>query len=179
MMMVMRHSSHRVVPNVPGATAATTTTTTTDASSLQGWSTPSFRPKRKKVKEFVASAMTASPRIFKFRPPMIRKTAAAAAASLHKNRNLAEFLTADCPTDVLPKILAYAGPNAAAALQQTSRHFFQVLNAEGTWRGLCEELYKVCCCFLLLAHCNSRARKIHELLVYVLMVLLLGTVEAG
>lgn len=60
------------------------------------------------------------------------------------NRNLTQFLTTDCPTDVLPKILAYAGPNAAAALQQTSRHFRNVLNSEGTWRGLCEELYKVC-----------------------------------
>ena len=60
------------------------------------------------------------------------------------DRNLIQFLTKDCPTDVLPKILAYAGPTATATLQQTSRHFRTVLDAEGTWRGLCEELYKVC-----------------------------------
>ena len=61
-----------------------------------------------------------------------------------EQRNLTQFLTTACPTDVLPKILAHAGPTAAAALQQTSRHFHTLLDAEGTWRGLCEELYKVC-----------------------------------
>lgn len=64
------------------------------------------------------------------------------------NQNLTQFLTTACPTDVLPKILAYAGPSAAAALQQTSRHFRDLLNAEGTWRGLCEEMYKVRECIL-------------------------------
>jgi len=115
--------------------------------------TPTWSPagrtttKRKKImKDLVASIQNAprSPRrIFKsFRSVGTNHKAAANTIELQADRNLTQFLTVDCPTDVLPKILAYAGPISAAALKQTSRHFRDVLNTEGTWRGLCEELYK-------------------------------------
>jgi len=98
------------------------------------------------MKDLVASIQNAprSPRrIFKsFRSVGTNHKAAANTIELQADRNLTQFLTVDCPTDVLPKILAYAGPISAAALKQTSRHFRDVLNTEGTWRGLCEELYK-------------------------------------
>jgi hypothetical protein len=56
---------------------------------------------------------------------------------------LFSFLETDCPQDVLPKILAYAGPKKAAALSQTNRFWKNVTSKEGTWRVMCEELYKV------------------------------------
>jgi hypothetical protein len=56
---------------------------------------------------------------------------------------LFRFLENECPQDVLPKILAYAGPRKAAALRQTNRFWKNVTNKEGTWRVMCEELYKV------------------------------------
>jgi hypothetical protein len=48
-----------------------------------------------------------------------------------------------CPTDVLPKILAYAGPQMAQTLSHTNTFWDSVLNEEATWRTMCEELYKV------------------------------------
>ncbi len=63
--------------------------------------------------------------------------AAAAAATL------LSFLETNCPQDVLPKILAYAGPKKAAALSQTNRFWKNVTSKEETWRVMCEELYKV------------------------------------
>jgi hypothetical protein len=53
------------------------------------------------------------------------------------------FLETECPQDVLPKILAYAGPKKAAALSKTNRFWKNVTSKEGTWRVMCEELYKV------------------------------------
>mmetsp|Transcript_2796 Transcript_2796/g.4521 ORF Transcript_2796/g.4521 Transcript_2796/m.4521 type:complete len:581 (-) Transcript_2796:196-1938(-) len=48
----------------------------------------------------------------------------------------------DCPLDVLPKILAYAGPRKAQTLSRTNHFWNQLLKEEATWRQLCEELYK-------------------------------------
>jgi hypothetical protein len=56
---------------------------------------------------------------------------------------LFRFLETECPQDVLPKILACAGPRKAAALSQTNRFWKNVTSKEGTWRVMCEELYKV------------------------------------
>lgn len=56
---------------------------------------------------------------------------------------LFRFLEKECPQDVLPKILAYAGPRKAAALSKTNRFWKNVTGKEGTWRVMCEELYKV------------------------------------
>jgi hypothetical protein len=56
---------------------------------------------------------------------------------------LFRFLETVCPQDVLPKILAYAGPRKTAALRQSNRFWKNVTSKEGTWQVMCEELYKV------------------------------------
>jgi hypothetical protein len=58
--------------------------------------------------------------------------------------NVMEFLTDVCPEDVLPKILAFAGPQKTAALGKVNRVWRDVIAEEWTWRVLCEDLYKVC-----------------------------------
>ena len=145
-MLMVRGSSNRVVPDIIPSSRGDNRRA--NSSPPRTWTlSPGGRTptKRKKImKDLVTSIHNApSPRrIFKsFRGGTNNK--AVVNLELQADRNLTQFLTADCPTDVLPKILAYAGPISAAALQQTSRHFRDVLNAEGTWRGLCEELYKV------------------------------------
>jgi hypothetical protein len=58
--------------------------------------------------------------------------------------NVMQFLTDVCPEDVLPKILAFAGPQKTAALSKINRVWRDVIADDWTWRVLCEELYKVC-----------------------------------
>jgi hypothetical protein len=58
--------------------------------------------------------------------------------------NVMEFLINVCPEDVLPKILAFAGPQKTAALSKVNRVWRDVINEDWTWRVLCEDLYKVC-----------------------------------
>lgn len=53
-----------------------------------------------------------------------------------------EFLQRDCPADVLPKVLAFCGPKQTAALSKVNKHWRSIVLKEGTWRVLCEELYK-------------------------------------
>ena len=137
-MMMLRNSSNGVVPAV-----GTNDRLAADVT-FPRWSMPSphSTPKRK-MRELVSlPAPLRAPRLFKSlrNAQRVKQETKLERAAI---QNLTQFLTTACPTDVLPKILAYAGPNAAAALQQTSRHFLELLNAEGTWRGLCEELYKV------------------------------------
>jgi F-box domain len=58
--------------------------------------------------------------------------------------NLLQWLEEDCPSDVLPKILAYCGPQQVAALAKTNRSWqARIVGQEPLWRVLCEELYKV------------------------------------
>jgi hypothetical protein len=57
--------------------------------------------------------------------------------------NVMEFLIDMCPEDVLPKILAFAGPQKTAALSKVNRVWRDVINEDWTWRVLCEDLYKV------------------------------------
>jgi hypothetical protein len=70
--------------------------------------------------------------------------------SLYTNRqsqspdpNVLTFLQTSCPDDVLPRVLAFAGPQQIAVLQKTNRFWKTLLERDGTWRVLCEELYKV------------------------------------
>jgi hypothetical protein len=58
--------------------------------------------------------------------------------------NVMEFLTDICPEDILPKILAFAGPQKTAALSKVNRVWRDVIAEEWTWRVLCEDLFKVC-----------------------------------
>jgi hypothetical protein len=54
-----------------------------------------------------------------------------------------EFLTDICPEDILPKILAFAGPQKTAALSKVNSAWRDVIAEDSTWRVLCEDLYKV------------------------------------
>jgi hypothetical protein len=63
------------------------------------------------------------------------------------NPNLLVWMQTDCPQDLLPKILAYAGPQMAAVFGRTNRFWRSVVSSESTWRSLCEELYKVRECY--------------------------------
>ena len=57
--------------------------------------------------------------------------------------NVMQWMQNDCPKDVVPLILAYAGPQKIDAIGKTSRFWRQVMNQEETWSRLCESLYKV------------------------------------
>ncbi|CAJ1930839.1 unnamed protein product [Cylindrotheca closterium] len=56
--------------------------------------------------------------------------------------DLMEWLQGDCPQDLLPKILAFAGPQMVSKLSQTNRFWNALVSQEQTWRTLSEELYK-------------------------------------
>jgi F-box domain len=54
-----------------------------------------------------------------------------------------QWLEEDCPSDIVPKILAYCGPQQVAALSKTNKNWNAIVHQEKTWRVMCEELYKV------------------------------------
>ena len=68
-----------------------------------------------------------------------------ASSSAHASdpKNIFQWMQADCPKDIIPLILAFAGPQKIALVERTNRFWRQVMQQEGTWRRLCEELYKV------------------------------------
>ena len=49
----------------------------------------------------------------------------------------------ELPAEIVPHVLAYAGPHTCLALSKTNRFWAAVMKDEATWRVLCEELYKV------------------------------------
>jgi hypothetical protein len=49
----------------------------------------------------------------------------------------------DCPMDIVPHMLAFAGPQAMAAMSRASTHWRNIVMDETTWRIVCEDLYKV------------------------------------
>jgi len=57
---------------------------------------------------------------------------------------LLQWMETECPRDVVPKILAFCGPQLWVNLHQSSKFWHALVSAEETWRVLCEELYKVC-----------------------------------
>ena len=57
--------------------------------------------------------------------------------------NPMRFLQEDCPEDVLSLIVAFMGPQQAAVLHRTNRHWKNIMEEEATWKVLCKELYKV------------------------------------
>jgi hypothetical protein len=67
-------------------------------------------------------------------------------SSQPSTHNVMDFLIDVCPEDVLPKILAFAGPQKTATLSKVNRVWRDVIAEEWTWRVLCEDLYKVCSC---------------------------------
>ena len=79
----------------------------------------------------------------------IKRSAKSCAASTYTSAgiiatmNVVTFMQEECPYDVLPKIMAYAGPQMAAVLNRTNRFWRETFQEESTWRIMCEELYKV------------------------------------
>jgi len=63
-------------------------------------------------------------------------------SSSSSSLNLVQWLEHECPFDVVPKVLAFMGPQSFAALSRTNRHWKGLLQLESTWKVLCEELYK-------------------------------------
>lgn len=59
-----------------------------------------------------------------------------------KKSPLLRWMEKACPQDVVPKILAYCGPQITTTLFQCNRFWHQLISSERTWRVLCEELYK-------------------------------------
>ena len=57
--------------------------------------------------------------------------------------NVMQWMQKDCPKDLVPLILAFAGPQKVAAIGKTNRFWYQVMDQEETWSRLCECLYKV------------------------------------
>lgn len=60
-----------------------------------------------------------------------------------ESMKLALFLSQQCPSDILPKILAYCTPQKIAALSRVNWQWNLMITDDATWRILCEELYKV------------------------------------
>lgn len=69
--------------------------------------------------------------------------AAAATVAAAQEPNILEWLQKECPADVLPVVLAFAGPQQVSALSKTNKHWNSLILREGTWRVMCEGLYKV------------------------------------
>lgn len=53
------------------------------------------------------------------------------------------FLQDSCPSELLPKILAYCTPQKIATLSRVDWTWYRIIMDDATWRVLCEELYKV------------------------------------
>ena len=49
----------------------------------------------------------------------------------------------DCPKDVVPLVLAFAGPQKIVTIGSINHFWRHVIEQEATWRQLCESLYKV------------------------------------
>jgi hypothetical protein len=77
-------------------------------------------------------------------PSSIETVVAVSSQQRQPQPNVMTFLIDLCPEDILPKILAFAGPQKTAALSKVSRVWRDVVNEDQTWRVLCEDLYKVC-----------------------------------
>lgn len=59
-----------------------------------------------------------------------------------KTSPVLKWMERDCPQDVIPKILAFCGPQTTSTLYQCNRFWHGLIASDNTWRVLCEELYK-------------------------------------
>jgi hypothetical protein len=66
--------------------------------------------------------------------------------------NIMHWMQNDCPKDVVPLVLAFAGPQRIASIGRINRFWRQVIEQEATWRRLCESLYKVRWIAIALVH---------------------------
>ncbi|KAL7564357.1 hypothetical protein ACA910_001510 [Epithemia clementina (nom. ined.)] len=60
----------------------------------------------------------------------------------YENMNVLQWLTIACPTDVLPHILAYCGPQMTMRMHGVNRFWAETVRQESTWRIMCQDLYK-------------------------------------
>ena len=90
----------------------------------------------------VASISTAT--ALQVMPVKVQPIVAAVAVVDVVVENIMQWMESEeCPDDILPLILAYAGPKKTTAISTTNKYWSSILNQESTWRRLCEELYKV------------------------------------
>jgi hypothetical protein len=95
------------------------------------------------------STVTANPTATTFKSKAARRqqynvySATATTYSTPTTFNVLHWMQADCPVGILPRILAFAGPQTSMALSRTNQFWNHVLQDDATWRVLCEELYKV------------------------------------
>jgi hypothetical protein len=73
-----------------------------------------------------------------------------------------KFLIDLCPQDILPKILAFAGPQKTAALSKVNRVWRDIIAEDQTWRVLCEDLYKVCSHFRCVLQYSKKGSSIQN-----------------
>lgn len=92
----------------------------------------------------VTSAMSSSPVTLTRKPSSrsFRRRQTPAIASPNST-GIMNWMENECPQDLIPRVLAFAGPQTAAALSRTCRFWKNVIDKESTWRTMCEELYKV------------------------------------
>lgn len=120
---------------------------------------PSFveaRPRRKKLRHLSLSRL--SPRKLLEQSPLSPSSAASSKrssprggggrssfnmSSVKTDNITLHWMSDGCPTDLLPKILSFAGPQAMASLGNTCKAWRNVMRTEAVWRTLCEDQYKV------------------------------------
>lgn len=66
--------------------------------------------------------------------------------------NPMQWLQRNCPQDLIPRVLAFAGPQMMAVIANTNRFWNNFVKKESTWKTLSEELYKVSCVFAGMTH---------------------------
>lgn len=85
----------------------------------------------------------------------------AAAGEVDDGSNVLRWMQEICPSDILPKILSYSGPQCMTVLSKTNKFFRDTMQQEGTWMVLCTELGKVsldCCDEIIGAQEEIRTR---------------------
>jgi hypothetical protein len=70
--------------------------------------------------------------------------------------NAVTFLQQACPREVVPLVLAYAGPQVAQALARSNHFWSDLMNDDATWKVQCQELYKVRKCHSVVSLLASR-----------------------
>jgi hypothetical protein len=69
--------------------------------------------------------------------------ATAATTTSSATVNVMTWLQEDCPSEILPLILSYAGPQMTSTVSQINHFWYNIVQDDSTWRVMCEELYKV------------------------------------
>lgn len=59
-----------------------------------------------------------------------------------RDPSILEWLGFACPSDVVPKIFAYCGPQQVCSLSKTNKYWHAFIRQEKIWRVMCEDLYK-------------------------------------